>query len=178
MEVAPRHLDTAELELHLPELESSPRDTGRLTAIVVRPAEGERINLSTAELSPDRGIEGDRWVDENESRQSQVSLMNSRILSLIAGAEEAVCLAGDNLIVDFDLSEKHLPAGSQLTVGDVVLEISDQPHTGCSKFEKRYGRPAREFVNNADGKRLHLRGRYGWVVRGGTIAIGDSVSKV
>jgi MOSC domain-containing protein YiiM len=65
-----------------------------------------------------------------------------------------------------------------LVIGsEVVLEISGQPHTGCSKLEKRYGKEVRTFMNNARGKALHLRGRYAWVVQGGTIRIGDQVSK-
>ena len=61
--------------------------------------------------------------------------MNARILRQIAGDEDAMCLAGDNLIVDLDLSEANLPAGSQLAIGsEVVIEITDLTHTGCSKF--------------------------------------------
>jgi MOSC domain-containing protein YiiM len=97
----------------------------------------------------------------------------------VAGEEDAMCLAGDNLIVDFDLSEVNLPAGCQLEIGgQVVVEITDLPHTGCSKFARRYGDEARQFVNNVRGKALHLRGRYARIVRGGEIQIGDSVRKL
>jgi MOSC domain-containing protein YiiM len=103
--------------------------------------------------------------------------MNARILRLIAGQEEAICLAGDNLIVDLDLSEDNLPTGSRLAIGDVVLEISDVSHTGCAKFSSRYGQEARQFVNSPRGKQLHLRGRYAKIVAGGTIHVGDVVRK-
>ena len=90
-----------------------------------------------------------------------------------------MCLAGDNLIVDLDLSEANLPAGSQLAIGDeVVLEISDLSHTGCSKLESRYGKDARAFMNNARGKALHLRGRYARIVAGGAVNVGDAVRKI
>ena len=89
-----------------------------------------------------------------------------------------MCLAGDNLIVDLDLSETNLPMGSQLAIGpEVVVEISDLSHTGCSKFAGRYGPEAREFTNDARGKSLHLRGRYARVVHGGIISIGETVRK-
>jgi hypothetical protein len=163
----------------LAEVLDSPRAVGTLQAIFVRPARNERRALDSAELTAERGIEGDRWVSESSDRRSQVSLMNARFLRQIALEEDSLCLAGDNLIVDLDLSEANLPAGSRLGIGpQVVLEISDQPHTGCSKLEARYGRDARTFMNNKRGSALHLRGRYGWVVAGGTIGVGDTVQKL
>jgi MOSC domain-containing protein YiiM len=105
--------------------------------------------------------------------------MNALFLRQIAGSEDAMCLAGDNLIVDLDLSEANLPPGSRVAVGDeVVVEISGHPHTGCSKLAGRYGNEARAFMNNARGKKLHLRGRYGTIVAGGTINVGDTVRKL
>jgi hypothetical protein len=166
------------LEQGLPEVLESPADVGRLEAIVVRPASNERRMLSTAHLSPAAGVEGDRWATESTDLRSQVSLMNWRFLRQIAGSEDAVCLAGDNLIVDFDLSEVNLPAGSRLAVGEhVVLQLTDLPHTGCSKLAARYGDEARAFMNNKQRKALHLRGRYASVVVGGSIGVGDEVRK-
>lgn len=181
-----QHLGAIELEQGLANVLASPADAGRLTAIFVRPATNERQSLETAKLTPDRGIDGDRWVTDSYYRltdgrsdpRCQVSVMNGRFLDQIAGVEDAMCLAGDNLIVDLDLSEANLPAGSQLAIGpEVVIEISDLSHTGCSKFAGRYGQDARAFANNERGKALHLRGRYSRVVRGGTIRVGDTVHK-
>lgn len=105
--------------------------------------------------------------------------MNSRFLRQIAVTDDAMCLAGDNLIVDFDLSESSLPAGSRLAIGSTaVLEITVLPHTGCSKLAARYGQEAREFMNNRRGNSLHLRGRYARVVTRGTISQGDVVRKL
>jgi MOSC domain-containing protein YiiM len=104
--------------------------------------------------------------------------MNGRFLRQVAGDKDDMCLAGDNLIVDLDLSEANLPAGSQIRIGtEVVIEISDLKHTGCSKFAKRYGPDAKTFANNEQGTALHLRGRYARIVRGGTIRVGDTVCK-
>jgi MOSC domain len=185
MNSAPRHLSDRKLSAALPEVVASPRDAGRLEAIVVRPAANDRHSLTSATLSPELGIDGDRWATDSFYRlengqpdpRNQVSLMNARLLRLIAGHEEAICLAGDNLIVDLDLSEANLPAGSRLAIGSVVLELTDLPHTGCTKFSSRYGQEACLFVNSPQGKQLHLRGRYAQIVAGGTISIDDTVSK-
>jgi MOSC domain-containing protein YiiM len=175
------------LEEQIDEVIASPSEVGRLAAIVVRPAPNERRTITAATLTPEGGIDGDRWVDDSFYRlkdggsdpRCQVSLMNARILRQVAGVDDAMCLAGDNLIVDFDLSEANLPAGCQLAIGrQVIIEITDLPHTGCSKFARRYGDEARAFINNERGKALHLRGRYARIVRGGEIRCGDSVRKL
>ena len=192
MQTAPRHLTTAELEQGLADVLASPQDEGRLAAIVIRPAVNERRTLVSAELTPEGGIDGDRWVRElppgspggHPDLRGQISLMNARFLrqiarGTVAGDADAVCLAGDNLIVDLDLSDENLPPGSRLAIGSsAVVEINGEPHTGCGKFQKRYGAEARRFMNDERGTRLHLRGRYGHVVAGGTIAVGDAIRKV
>jgi MOSC domain len=181
-----QHVSAAELEQGLAEVLASPTDVGRLTAIIVRPAPNERRTLDSAALTPESGIDGDRWVSDSFYRledgrsdpRCQVSVMNDRFLRQVAGGVDDVCLAGDNLIVDLDLSEANLPAGSQITVGpDVIIKISDLKHTGCSKFAGRYGADAKSFANNSQGTALHLRGRYARIVRGGTISVGDEVRK-
>lgn len=180
MLTAPRHLTTVELENGLPAVLESPREVGQLVAIVVRPATDQRRVVASARVSPDGGVDGDRWVHESpDDTSGQVSLMNARFLHQIAGHEDAVPLAGDNLIVDFDLSEENLPAGSQLAIGaNAVFEVNAAPHTGCGKLQQRYGADVRKFMNDTRGTQLHLRGRYGHVVRGGIIAVGDTVRKV
>lgn len=186
MDTAANHVSSEDLERGLADVLASPSDGGRVEAIFVRPQEGERQSVPVAQITPTGGIEGDRWAHDHWQKlpnglpdpRSQVSLMNARILRLIAGAKDAMCLAGDNLIVDLDLSTENLPAGSHLQIGDqVVLELTDQPHTGCGKFSHRYGASAFAFVNGSHGKLHNLRGRYARILQGGTIRAGDSLQR-
>ncbi len=179
----PRRLSFAELEAGLEAVLAIPA-TNKLVAIHARPAKGERLPLTTAELSAETGLEQDNWLTENwlflENHQpdprNQVSLMNSRVLRLLADDEERMRLAGNNLIVDFDLSEATAPAGTRAQIGSVVLEISDVPHTGCRSFSNRFGFDATRFVNSPRGTALHLRGRYARILTSGQVSVGDAVS--
>jgi MOSC domain-containing protein YiiM len=65
-----------------------------------------------------------------------------------------------------------------LAIGEAVVEVTDQPHTGCAKFTQRFGLPAFRWVNTEAGMKLRLRGMNARVVQGGTIRPGDSVEKL
>ena len=187
MHTSAQHATAVELEQGLAEVIASPAESGELTTIFIRPATNERRSVESATLTTEGGIDGDHWAadgfyslpDGGPDPRCQVSIMNARFLRQVAVEEDAMCLAGDNLIVDLDLSEANLPAGNQLAIGaDVVVELTDLKHSGCGKFARRYGDEAKKFANDERGMALHLRGRYARVVRGGSIAVGDVVRKV
>ena len=69
-----------------------------------------------------------------------------------------LALAGDQLYVDLDLSVDNLPAGSRLAVGDAVIEVTAEPHTGCAKFTRRFGLAAHRWINGRAGQAERLRG--------------------
>lgn len=177
------HLNIEQIELGISDVLASPQDHGRLEAIVIRPGHNQREYREAGYLSPTGGLEGDRWATSNgedgkPNPDAQISLMNSRLLKMIAGEEERMALAGDNLIVDLDLSETNLPAGQRITVGEVLLEVTDLPHTGCGKFAERFGPDALRYINAAKRRPLHLRGIYARVLEAGTVRVGDVVKKV
>ena len=180
------HLTTEELEAGLGAILEAPKDAGRLELIVRRPAVDERETLEEAVLDPAVGLVGDSWSQRASSRTGngtphpdmQINIMNARVIGLIAGRRERWGLAGDQLYLDLDLSEENLPAGTRLALGSAIVEVTDQPHTGCGKFVERFGVEAMKFVNSPLGRRLHLRGINARVVRGGTIRRGDVASKL
>ncbi|WP_040493617.1 MOSC domain-containing protein [Ilumatobacter nonamiensis] len=180
-----QHLDRAQLEDTLDHVRASPAE-GTLELIVQRPGVDERVVLDEARLNTDEGLEGDTWKQRSSKRTDdgsphpdmQLNIMNSRILGAIAQSADRMELAGDQLIVDMDLSDANLPAWTKLAVGDAVIQITDQPHTGCAKFSQRFGVEAHRFVNSEVGKELHLRGINARVVSPGTIRRGDPIRKL
>jgi MOSC domain-containing protein YiiM len=161
----------------LDETQRSPPDEGRVELIVRRPAEGEREVLAEGLLDTDEGLVGDRW-HSGQDPASQVTLMNARVVALVAGDRERWPLAGDQLYVDLDLSIENLPPGTQIEIGSAVLEVSEEPHTGCAKFSARFGSDAIRFVNSPAGRALRLRGMNARVVKAGTVRPGDGVRKI
>jgi hypothetical protein len=181
-----RHLTMQELHSGLMRTSPSPAEEGVLDLIVRRPVRGGREVLEEAELDVAHGLVGDRWRARVGSRTSdgsphsdtQLTLMNSRVIALIAQDRARWPLAGDQLFVDLDLSADNLPPGTRLAIGTAIIEVSAEPHTGCGNFVARYGVDAMKFVNSPDGRRLNLRGIYAHVVRPGAIKVGDLVAKL
>ena len=170
-----QHLSYAELEAALPEIERSPRERGTVCLIVRRPSSGEREVLANATLDVEEGLVGDRWARGKRRRVNQLTLINARFVSLLAQDRERWPLAGDQLYVDFDLSENHVPPGTRIAVGAAEIEVSPEPHTGCRLFAERYGRDAQRFVASERGRALSLRGINAWVVKGAEVRLGDEV---
>ena len=100
----------------------------------------------------------------------------ARVIELLAADPTRRALAGDQLFVDLDITEANLPPGTRLAIGTSVIEVTEQPHTGCQKFSGRFGVDALRWVN--DHPELRLRGLCARVVLAGTVRPGDTVRKV
>jgi hypothetical protein len=181
-----RHLTAEELEAGLGEILLSPKEEGVLELIVRRPRVDEREVLDEGRLDAAEGLVGDSWKQRGSSRtpdgsphpEMQLNVMNARVLALVAQQRERWKLAGDQLIIDMDLSHENLPAGTRLALGSAVIEVTEQPHTGCHKFVSRFGLDAMKFVNSETGRRLRLRGLNARVVSPGVVRTGDAVRKI
>ncbi|OGO38777.1 MAG: hypothetical protein A2W35_08155 [Chloroflexi bacterium RBG_16_57_11] len=181
-----KHLTLDELEAGLEVIRQAPRDQGVLEMIVRRPEIDVREVLEEGRLDRSAGLSGDSWKSRGSTRTAdgsahpdmQLNVMNARVIALLAQDRERWQLAGDQLFFDLDLSAENLPPGTRLALGSAVIEVTDQPHTGCAKFMSRYGKDALKFVNSVEGKALRLRGMNARVVQSGVIRAGDTVRKL
>ena len=178
------HLTTEQLEAGLEHIRQSPADGGPLVMIVRRPGTDERKVIEEGALDVDVGLVGDNWKARGSPRtpdgkanpEAQITMINSRLLALLAQSQERWPLAGDQLALDMDMSVDNLPPGTRLSIGSAMVEISAKPHTGCEKFEARFGRDALRFISTPTGRSLRLRGVNTRVVRSGTIRVGDAAT--
>ena len=158
-------------------------DAARLEGIVIRPSKGERVVLDEVRLDPVFGVEGDDWAvrgsrataDGSSDPECQVTLINVRVLEAIEADRSRWPLAGDQLLVDLDLSAGALPAGTRLAVGTAVVELSATPHTGCARFSARFGSDALRWINTPEGREQRRRGANARVIQAGTVRVGDPV---
>ncbi|MEO0471260.1 MAG: MOSC domain-containing protein [Bacteroidota bacterium] len=161
---------------------ASPKQAGTVNMLVIRPDTDARKIVSNCHFSFAEGMAGDRWfqtkAEGDPERSSQITLMNARMLSFIASDDDHKALAGDNLVVDFDLTEDNLLPGDKIQVGEVVFEVTDRLHKGCKKFAERFGPEALKFINTVERRPLHLRGIYVRVAEAGTVQVGDSINKL
>ena len=185
-DTAVTHLTSEQLQAGMEHVLRSPADGGSLVKIVRRPDMERREVVEEGELDVDLGLVGDNWKargststpDGSANPVAQITVMNTRFLSLIAQSEERGVLAGDQLIVDLDLSMENLPPGTRLSIGSAVLEISEKPHTGCAKFSARFGQDALRCVSTPSGRDLRLRGVNTRIVQSGEVRVGDTVTKL
>jgi hypothetical protein len=154
--------------------------------IVIRPEVDQREELEEGQLDVDKGLAGDNWSTRGSSKTPdghahpgmQMNIMNSRVAGLISQERGDWKMAGDQLFVDFNLSKSNVPPGTQLTIGDATLEVTEVPHTGCKKFAQRFGTDALKFISTREGKEWQLRGINARVVKSGSVRLGDAISKI
>ena len=181
-----KHLTTDAIRTKMPYVLDSPKNNGVLEMIVRRPGVNEREIVTSGLLDLDQGLVGDNWLKRGSSRtqnglghpEMQLNIMNFRFAELVAGSRERVRLAGDQLYVDLDLGKENLPAGSRLSIGSAVVEITQVPHLGCKKFVERFGVEAMKFANSEFGRTHNLRGVNAKVIAGGEIKTGDEIKVV
>ena len=179
------HRTTEELDAALAAAGRSPADAGTVQMIVCRPAVDQRQVLEVGELVVGEGLVGDDYLARGSSStpdgaahpEAQLNLMNSRAVDAVAGGDRSRWpLAGDQFLVDIDLSLDNAPAGTRFAIGTAVIEVSEKPHNGCAKFAARFGIDAARWVNADASERR--RGINAMVVQAGTVRPGDAIRKL
>lgn len=164
---------------------SAPEKVGTVEHLINRPEEGVHVPVESLTLDRDEGIVGDRWKstawlrldDGAPDPRVQVSMTNTRVMECFTGdAAGATYGCGDNIYVDFSLTEASLPVGTHLQIGDAVLELSDVLNDACGKFVQRYGAEAFRFIRDPDNMPSRLRGVFLRIHQSGTIRVGDRIT--
>ena len=162
-----KHLSKKQLDALFALPRSAP--TGRVQSIVQRLDDGSRQTPSAALFLSDQGLVGDRWFSDPKRKVvEQVAIMDWYVASIIASGQ-SLTLFGDNLFIDWDFA--HVQPGERFSLGEAVLEITPEPHTGCSKFAKRFGSDALRYTCVDPQK--NIRGVYARVIQSGTISVDD-----
>ncbi|MFQ3225569.1 MAG: hypothetical protein ACI8Z5_001831 [Lentimonas sp.] len=159
--------------------------TRHVEFLMNRPSEGVHVPVDELYLDVDLGIRGDRWYetawlrlpDGRPDPRVQVSLTNTAVIRCFTGdGVDSHYGCGDNLYVDFNLTEAELPVGSLIQVGEAILEVSDVENDACGKFAQRFGADAFRCVRSSENATLRLRGIFCRVYMSGAIGKGAIVS--
>ena len=154
--------------------------------ISARTAVGQRALLEEGKLDTENGLDGDNWKDRanpsmadgSPNADAQLTIINARLIQAVAGSKSRWQLAGDQLVIDIDLSHDNLPVGTQLNIGSATVELTGEPHTGCAKFMSRFGNDALRFVSGAEAMQQRRRGANAKIIKSGTVRVGDAATKV
>lgn len=169
------HLDRDQLEAAISSLPPAPAEEGVVDLLVARGPNGERVLPSTALLTVDGGMPGDRWVDDDRyGPDYQLATTRTDFARAIGNGQE-LSLHGDNLFLTLDVSDANLPVGSVLQLGGARVCVTPIAHNGCKKWAQRFGLAAMQ-LNIAWTKRgERVRGIYLRVIEDGLVRVGDPV---
>ena len=179
------HLSTEQITERVAALPSAPADKGAVAKLLIRPETDAREVVSTIHVVPGEGIVGDNYVARGNEKtpdgaahpEAQICVMNTNILDILADDDaDKWQLAGDQILVDFDLSTDNVPAGTRFSIGSATFEVANKPHNGCAKFAERFGIDASRFANSDKVQRY--RGINVMVVTEGDVSVGDTITKL
>ena len=179
------HASPAELEAGIDRVREAPVEAGVVRLIAARPAEEERELLDTARLDTAQGLVGDMWslrptcVDSDDGEphpDAQVTVMNVRATTLVAGGDRRGPRAGDQLYVDLDLSLANLPPGSRIATARRCSR-SAASALRLRQVRRLFGVDAVRSSTRRSAA-APLRGLNARVITGGEVRIGDPVRKL
>ncbi len=179
------HLSTQQITERVSQLPPAPTNNGVVKTLLIRPETDTREVVASIRVVPGEGIVGDNYIARGNEKtpdgkahpEAQICVMNANILDILAdGDTEKSTLAGDQILVDFDLSTDNVPAGTRFSIGSATFEVANKPHNGCAKFAQRFGMDASRFANSDKVQRY--RGINVMVVTKGEVSVGDQITKL
>lgn len=183
--ISPTGMSYLELNQYLEYMASAPKNTAQVEHICIRPKPGDRQVLDRVELSPTKGVVGDRWKTSAWLRlpngapdpRVQVALCSPRLLSILSCDANSSVVIGDTFVADLDFSEANLPVGQQLSIGTAIIEVSDVVNDACKKFAHRFGADAFYWIRDSKNRHLRLRGIFAQVIQGGEVWVDAPIAK-
>lgn len=180
------HATPKELEIAIDHILGAPKDGAAIEMLCRRPDFGQREFVQTLDVSVQTGIKDERWShtpwlklpDGSGNPAIQVCFLQKRVLDLVWRDREGTVHPGDTFIVDMDLSESNLPAGTLLQAGTAVLEVSEVFNEACVKWKTRYGAAAKDWVTAPQNRAFRLRGILARVHQDGQIINGAPLRRL
>jgi len=177
------HVTAQELDAAMDHVRAAPKDKTPIDMLCFRPDFGQRRFPNEIEVSPKKGIHGERFLkapwlklsDGTPDPRIQISILSRRVFDLVVGDK---LHPGDTIIADLDTSETNLPVGQRLSIGEAEIEVTDLFNDGCVKWKTRYGAAAKDWLVRPNHIALRLRGVLCRVTRPGVIRIQDTIRKV
>jgi MOSC domain-containing protein YiiM len=135
---------------------------GNISSLFYSPVNGRTITKDF--LLDTKGIVNDKHYDKDIERSVLITSLESYALAKKHGIDAVYGALGENLLIDYN--PYHLPAGSRLKIGNVVLEIS-QPCTLCKSLTQVDTKLPKILKND--------RGIFAKVIEAGCITTGDNI---
>ncbi len=135
---------------------------GNISSLFYSPLSGR---ITAKELLLDtKGIVNDKHYDKELNRSVLITSLESYELAKKHGIDVHYGALGENILIDYN--PYHLPAGSRLKIGNVILEIS-QPCTLCKSLTNIDTKLPKILKND--------RGVFTKVIEAGSITLGDNI---
>ena len=176
----------AEMTAALPHLAAAPKTEAPIHSLCFRAGYGQRAHPQSLTLTVDQGVPGERWLtapwlrlpDGRPDPNIQVSILPTRMMDLVWRDRTGTPHPGDTIVADLNTSLANLPPGTLLSAGTAVLRVSDVFNDACVKWQTRYGADARAFITLPGHSDLRLRGVLCAVVKAGTVALTDRITRL
>lgn len=140
------------------------KNVGKVLNLFISVPGSNRIEKESFELDP-KGIVADKYYDKNIHRSVLITSLESYDLAIEHDIQVPIGALGENILIDYN--PYHLNAGDQLSIGEVILQIS-QNCTICDHLSAIDERLPTLLKDD--------RGIFAKVIKAGVIKKGDEIT--